>query len=141
MNSTRTATPAQMVARRARADRDHAARNQAVAAADGSKQAGRKAGIAGVVAMHEVLADLRAEVAGDPVAAAVASTYLLHALVGEGPRGEGDSLAAAGNAVRAEAVRTLLATLDRKAVGEILGLTESRVGEIAGASHRRPAAA
>lgn len=141
MNNTRTATPAQITARRARADRDHAARNQAVAAAAGSKEAGRKAGISAVTALHEVVASLRAATAGDPVAAAVASTYLLHALVGEGPRSEGDSLAAAGNANRANAVRTLLATLDRKGVGEILGVSESRVGEIAGTRHHRPAAA
>lgn len=142
MNSTtRPASPAQITARRARADRDHAARAAAVAAAAGSKEAGRKAGIAGVVALHGVLSSLRAEVAADPVAAAVATTYLLHALVGEGPRSDGDSLAAAGNADRAEAVRQMLATLDRKAVGEILGVSESRVGEIAGASHRRASAA
>lgn len=141
MSSTGTATPAQIVARRARADREHAARDQSVAAAAGSRSAGKKAGLAAVVALHEVLSSLRAEVAGDPVAAAVATTYLLHALVGEGPRSEGDSLAAAGNGDRSESVRAMLTTLDRKAVGEILGVSESRVGEIAGASHRRPSAA
>lgn len=138
--TTGTASPAQITARRARADREKAARAASVAAAAGSRQAGKQAGIEAVTAMHEVLATLRMTTAGDPVARAVAATYLLHSLVGEGPRSDSDTLAAAGNADRAEAVVQMLTTLDRKAVGEVLGVSESRVGEIAGAQRRLSAA-
>lgn len=126
-------TPAQIAGRQRRAERQSEQRATAVAAVSASREAGKRAGMDAVTAMHEALAVMRAETAGDPAAAAVATTWLLHGLVGAGPRSDSDSLAAAGMAERAAAVRMLRDTgLDHVAIGKLLNLDASRVGAIAG---------
>jgi hypothetical protein len=123
-----------------RAERQ-AERAAAVSAASGSVDAGRAAGRRAVVGLHETLAAMRAEVAGDPVAAAAATTVLLHALVGDGPRGQADdSLAAAGRADRAAAVGALLDSglLDVPGVAALLDVDPKVVRDIlAGPRPRR----
>jgi hypothetical protein len=122
-----------------RADRQEQ-RAQAVAGLAASTQTGREAGRRAVTAMHEALAVLRTDVAGDPAAAAAATTVLLHGLVGDGPRRNADdSLAAAGRAGRANAVRALIdAGLDAVAIGGLLGVDPKVIRDVvAGPRPRR----
>lgn len=142
--STRTA--AQSTRSTVRRDRAQARRDAAMAAAAGSQQAGRTAGMQAVTAMREVLATMRAETAGDPVARAVASTWMLHGLVGAGPRSDSDSLAAAGQADRQQAVLAILSDpavgMDLAAVATLLGLAdESSVRNIAAGPRKSSRAA
>lgn len=142
--STRTAT--QGTGSTVRRDRAQARRASALAAVAGSQQAGRTAGMQAVTGMREVLATMRAQTAGDPVAAAVACTWMLHGIVGAGPRSDSDSLAAAGQQDRQQAVLAILAEgavgMDLAAVAALLGLAdESSVRNIAAGPRKSSRAA